>query len=421
MGPFNGITAPLAAIGGGVGATGIAYSVLAIGAYYGIIMTEFMIKVVQEVGTINRHWLNWWDTFWFYNLNPAMQDMTRQLVVLDADQARAIGSFNDMLQRNRIIKQRFEQQIKSHSTERPGENVCVAGTLSGGMAQAGIFTAAYNAAAPVDMMPRSANQLGTPAAGGTAAETHARFENYVSRYCDPNENAGAAGCTVAGPYAGADRDVAGQIFQHETIDLKDPEVKKTVDDLIINIAEPFVRDPVPYAAFTSSAGQQYILENEAYKTQRQVIYDALYHVVARRAPTTNLSSFVVDIHNAAGVNLANISNPRRNWETKEMASGTGFIRPAHADTAAPPPASKNEVMNALVNEKPRDGKFATKQIDEPQNNSREAAIQAGIRTRQLSDVLDLMDRYSLIVAGQVGTDMKEIRPKDAKFSSQPMQ
>jgi hypothetical protein len=423
--PWQGITAPLAEVTVGIAITGIAYTILTVGAFYALTLGEFAIKVIEEVGTINRHWLNWWDTFWGYSLHPALQDMSRQLAALDVDQARAIGSFNDMLQRNRIIKKRLARESKSHTTERPGENVCVAGTLSTGLGQADLLTQAYNAAAPTDMLNRSGNTLGSPAAGGTASEIDARFRTYVTRYCDPLENEGNAGCTVAGAHPGADRDVPGQIFQKLTIDLKDPDVKQTIDDLVTNVAEPFVKDRVPSSAFDTAAGQEEILENESYKTQRQAIHDALYHIIARRAPTSSLSPFTIEIHDAAGVNLANVADPRRDWQQKEMADNGkgGLVRKAYAQPAAPalPPASKNEAMEALVNEKPRDGKFATGQIDEPQNNAREGAVQAGIRTRQLSDMLDLVDRYSLIVAGQVGNEIKQDRPRDGRYTSQPMQ
>jgi hypothetical protein len=423
LGLFTGITPPLGEITAAVTLPGIAYVMISAGVYYAAVMTEFMVKVYQQIGLNINHWLDWWNTLWYYNFNPALQDMARQLAVLDADQARAIGSFNDMLMRGGTVGKRSDRDIASHVAQRPGENVCVAGSLSGGMVQADTFTDAYNAAAGADMLVRTGNMAGTPAAAGTLAENNARYGNYVTRYCDPNENAGVNDCTAPAPFAGLDRDVTGQVFQKETIDLKDPDTKQIVDDLVTNIAEPLVRDPVPYTASGSAEGQEIVLRNEAYKAQRQVVFDALYHVVARRAPTSSLAGFTVPVHEAAGVPIV----MRKTKEAEEEAvadAGGGLlsVRRARAQPVATPlPPSKNEVMNVISSERAATGDFAARQVDEPANNAREAVVQEGVRLRQLNDMLDLVDRYSLIVAGQVGYRLNQERPADARMSQQPMQ
>lgn len=422
LGPFSGITAPMGEITAAVTLPGIAYVMISTGVYYAAVMTEFMVKVYQQIGLNINHWLDWWNTLWYYNFNPALQDMARQLAVLDADQARAIGAFNDMLTRGGTFGRRADRDIASHVAQRPSENVCAAGSLSGGMIQAEVFTDAYNAAAGADMLVRTGNMAGTAAAGGTAAENNARYRNYVARYCDPNENAGVNDCTTAAPFAGLDRDVTGQVFQKETIDLKDPDTKQVVDDLVTNIAEPFVRDPIPYVATNSAEGQELVLKNEAYKAQRQVVFDALYHVVSRRAPTSSLASFTVPVHQAAGVPVA--MREIKNAEEKAVADAGGLlsVRRAQAQPLATPlPPSKNEVMNVLAVERSATGDFAARQVDEPANNAREAVVQEGVRLRQLNDMLDLVDRYSLIVAGQVGYRINQERPTDTKISQQPMQ
>jgi hypothetical protein len=431
MGAFTGVTPGLAALFVADILPGLLYATLSVSVYYAAIMAEFMVYVMEEVGDVTNHWLKWWDTFWFYNFSPALQDMTRQLVVLDADQARAIGAINDMLVRNRTISQRSARESKSHAAARPGENVCVAGTLAGGMVQADTFTRVYNTAAATEKLGRTGNQQGTPAASGKAAEMLARYNNYVARYCDPNENAGAAGCTTRAPFAGQDRDVTGMIFQQSTIDLKDPDVKRSIDDLITNIAEPVVRDPMPAGVFESAHGQQYVLENEANKAQRQVIYDTLYHVVARRAPSSDLFPYVAAVHAAAGVPIS-MRRPARSG-AREMAEGRGGlfgIKPARAQDAPPMPMdeeepvplppSKNEVMEAVATEQPATGTASVTQVDEPENAQRQAVVQTGLRTRQLSDLLDLMDRYSLIVAGQVGNELKDSDSNDDASSEVPL-
>lgn len=381
----------IAALDGVLIAPGILWAIASVGIYYVSDLLQFALKVFEEIGVVISDWVDWWDTFWYYDLNPALQDMGRELTVMDAAQARALGGFKDMMALNRALIARSEFSIDAHMSQRPAENVCVAGSLSGGMNQARVVAAAYGSAAAYEKLNRGTNAKGTVAAAGAAADMGARYKNYCSRYSDPRDNAGMTNCPAAGAFPGADLDVPGEIFQKQTIDLKSGDTKKTVDDIIDNIAEPFVRNPLPADTYSDAKGQQNVLEQERMRAQRQAIYGALYHVVARRAPGSGLDAQVSEIHQAAGV-------------TPET-------------TASP---SKNEVMNALAIEKTQTGDFSVRQIDEPENNAREATIQAGIRTRQLADMLDLVDRYSLIVAGQVGNEIAAERPTNDRVGAQSM-
>ena len=164
-------------------------------------------------------------------------------------------------------------------------------------------------------------------AGGTGADINARWDEYITRFCRRDENNGVSGCAADQPYAGQDVDVTGTIFSKETIDVRDPEIKRNMDDLILNIAEPFIKDPAPRKTFNAAEGQRSILESEAYKARRQVIYDALYHVVSRRVPGSMqtgdppANNFVRPLRLAAGVDPAMLSdNPSQNEIMQTMMS-----------------------------------------------------------------------------------------------------
>ena len=68
-----------------------------------------------------------------------------------------------------------------------------------------------------------------------------------------------------------------------------------------------------------------------------------------------------------------------------------------------------EIMQALTVERARSGRYALEQIDEPENNRREMVIQQALQIMQMNDQLDLMDRYSLLLAAQVGAEVKEAK------------
>lgn len=360
-------------------------------AYFNMLMNVFDSTVTAKIDTITNNTLNWWDTFWWYNLKPSLQDITDQLATAEAAKTAAIGKFIDAGEINRTRNALRAEELAAHRELRPGENVCVAGAASGGIGRAAALGRAYNAAAGAESLLRSGNDVSTPAAQGRATDQKSRWSEYITRYCDPDFNAGAAGCTAAAPFVGRDLDVTGEIFAKDTIDITNPDTKKAIDTLIANIAEPFVRDPILARELKYSDGQKKLLENETDKTQRQTVYDALYHAVARRAPGSRMGELIGALRVEAGIDLSQISaNP-----------------------------SYNEVMEALANERYRTGQYALRQIDEPENNGRELVLQQALQTMQLADQLDLLDRYALIVAARAGNEVKKAKPFSEELANKP--
>ena len=375
-------------------AAGIIYPAIAAAAgfviaYMALAMAAFVAQMVEKFFTVAQNFVSWFDTFFSFNLIPAMQQQTRQLNTMDVDQVRTWGGNADVQDISRVRKELYTMEAESVSEYQPGENVCTAATVTGGMTRATNFQRAYNAAAPVEALRRSGGEVGTPAAFGQAADSQARWNEYVARYCDPAENNNASGCTAAGVSPGLDIDVTGQIFQKDTIDVGDNDTRRIVDAIVTNIAEPFVNDPIFANAATGAIGQQRVLEMEAYKAKRQTIYDALYHVVARRAPGTNMQEFLQPMRTAAGVSSAEISvNP-----------------------------SRNEVMEVMMSERFRTGKYSVEQIDEPRNHDREIVIQQAFQVMQLSEDLDLLDKRLLMKAAEAGAEVQMAKPFETKAGS----
>lgn len=367
-----------------------------ISAFFAATMAQFSEQITDKVmnpldgvianitGTIK--------TIWKFNLLPSLQGMTQQFSTINADQTRALASFTEAANLVRAVRETREQEVDSHRGLRVGENVCVAGTVTGGMTRAAGFQRAYGAAAPAEQSGRSGNAAGTAGAAGGAAETNVRFQEYVTRYCNRNDNNGAAGCTANGTFAGQDIDVAGTIFAKDTIDVRNAEIKKTVDDLVKNIAEPFVRDPVPPGAVNSASGQEAILAGEAYRAKRQTVYDALYNIVSRRIPGSNMGEFVRPLRIEAGINPAQIS----------------------------PNPSHNEIMQAMMSERFRSGRYTQQMIDEPENSQREMVIQQAFQLMQMSDQMDLMDRYSLLLAAQAGAEVRKAKHPGTAAEGAPL-
>lgn len=375
----GGMSTALLQIEGTVTQPGILLATATIEAYFILARTAFQDTVEQKIKEVTNNQTGWWDTFWYYNLLPAMKDMTAQLNTMDVQHSGGMGRFADVTDGNRTNRQLENLELQTHREQRPSAVVCSAGTGAGGMTRADAFRRAYAAQAPVEELPRGANRKGSTGALGSAQNTKARWDDYTANYCDPTYNNGNAGCAAAGAEVNRDLDVSGEVFEKETIDLTDPKTKAATDALVQNIAEPKVPEPVAAAATKTVSGEAELLAARAYQARRQTIYDALKYIIANRAPGSNLKDFAESMEGAAGYDPSMISK-----------------NPSH-----------NEIMQMMMAGRFRTGNYSFNQVDEPENNAREAVIQQAFQTMQLSDDLDLMDRYGLLLAADAGQQINE--------------
>jgi len=370
----GGMSTALLQIDASVTQPGILLATATLTAYFTLARNAFQDVIKQKIKEVTNNQTAWWDTFWYYNLLPAMKDMTNQLNTMDVQHSGGMGEFADIADFNRTNRILQDQEQVSNREQRPSQTICSVATGAGGMTRADTFRRAYAAEAPAEKQPRSANAKGSSLAQGSGADIKARWDDYTTNYCDPDYNAGASGCTTAGGQMNRDLDVSGEVFEKDTIDLTDSDTKKAVDALIENIAEPHVPSPVRPSALKGSAGQRHLLAARAYQARRQTIYDALYYIIANRAPGSKMKDFLESMKGAAGYDPSMISD-----------------NPSH-----------NEVMQVMMADRFRSGSYAFQQVDEPENNAREAVVQQAFQAMQLSDELDLLDRYSLVLAGEAG-------------------
>lgn len=350
---------------------------------YTLEIEAFSLRTIARFAQIIIDLDEWFDTFWYYNQKPALQAMTQQANVMATQQSMAISLFRDAgeLARNSML--RTELEFQGAKAAAVSHSACVAGSVAGGMARShGIFRA-YARVKPAERAPRSGHSRGTAAEKGPLNDTRERFDTYVSKYCDASDNNGAAGCAKDSPYKNWDIDVTALVFARDTIPLTDPNVKRATEDLVDNIAEPFVNEMVPASRLGSASGNQAMLARDAMRAKRQVIHTALDYTIARRAPGGN-NSFVAAVRGAAGL-------------TPDMIAQN----PSH-----------NEIMEAMMNERFRNGNYTMEQVDTPENNDRELVIQNAFQVMQMHDQLDLIDRYALIVATEVGLEVNEARKSD---------
>ena len=352
-----------------------------INAQYALAAEAFALQATIRFGQIVMDIDDWFDTFWYYNEKPSMQGMTEQDNVMASMQAAAMSTFRDGAEVLRTNHLMGELEFESERNAIPSTQVCMAATAVGGIGRANTITDAYARAAPADAAPRSGGSRGTSGERGTAADIRERHETVRALYCDPAENNGVNTCQSSGALVNADIDVAATVFSNDTINLPDDQRKAATDALVANIAEPFITNNVNPTELNTARGIQQMIARDEMRAKRQTIHTALQYVIARRAPSGSNGAFIAAIRDSAGIPPDLLSdNP-----------------------------SYNEIMEAMLSERFRTGRYSIEQIDTPSNAERELTVQNAFQVMQMHDHLELMDRYALMLAAEVGLEATELR------------
>lgn len=385
---------------------------------------------------------SFFDTYWYYNMQPAMQIAVTEINTALGEQAFALGAFADAANAIRARRILDNMQINDHRALRPNGEVCMAGTMMGGMMRATAFSDGFNAASAASKLWRSANNFDAPSHAGTAADLNWRWTQFVSNWCNADYNGGHAGCNKTQANAGQDVDVAGLIFGEDTLPLTplsqippppgspagttpttSAPVYNNIQEMVTNLAEPFAKDPV--TADPAHGGKFAILQSVSYKTKRQVAYDGIDYVISRRVPGgLNYTSQKADYVGASyPPPNPNGTPPTYDyayflWQIRALTGEEGLVPvdsmndigqqpPLLGSNFTSPNPSRNEVLRALMTQRYRSGKYSLEQIDDPENNRRQMVIDQALQLIQMSDQLDLMDHEMLLLASQVSTEVEQ--------------
>jgi len=373
-----------------------AYSTIM--ALWNSLLSSYETAVNNGIDEAEDNLTDWIDMYWWYDARPTMQDMTGQLVTADVDQTRAIGSFFDAQQQNTHHLAQQLAEVDAHRSSRPGEQVCVVGTMGGGMTRASTFRRSMGTAMSQEHAAISTNRrydFGTVAprlstADGRGLDSEARWSEYVTRYCDTADNAGAAGCAAMGSTPGFDVNVTDMIFSKDTIDMTDANIRASLKELSRNLLEPIVMEPIPASVIGDvgtgiigvSQGRLNMLQRRSLAAQRLLTYEAFDHILARRMPGSRLNegpdNFVRNMRERSGSNVA--------------------------DIAANP--SYEEVVNAIISERFRTGVYHNDLISDPAVVKSELVTLQAWHVIQQHDQLDLLDRFAMLLAAQVANEIR---------------
>lgn len=183
-----------------------------------------MVAFYEQIDQAETNLIDWWDTFWFYNMYPAMQDMTKQLSVSMAEEVRVMMAAADSQGGNAANKARARKEIEDIKNFQPHEGAAVAATLMGGQNRALTIGKGLRKAVQREMGDSGSGVVGTAGSVGPKGMTKQRTGQYESTFCDPDANDGENTCTGTPPpaYINADVQITRHLFNRLTIDIDAP-------------------------------------------------------------------------------------------------------------------------------------------------------------------------------------------------------
>lgn len=340
----------------------------------------------------NENLETWYDNWIAYDLRPAMQDQTAQLHTMTVDQSRNLASAETAAQQIKAQTAIAKAQTDAYVETTPNENVCEAAAVSTGMTRSRIMTKYFIRSLPKEIVDAAANETGSSSEFGNIQYQLQRFANYLSKYCNPLANNGT-GCFggTASPNPDGDILVEETLLAKDTIDISDTDTRNTVHDMVTNIVEPQAPDTMTPSAFETDDGKEIYLQRRAFRTKRKLAKRAIYDILARRSPGSNIGPLISQIRQNAGVDLTGIS----------------------------PNPSYNEVFNTMT-ERFNTGRYQLGNVTNPTAVTRESVTLQGLEVSRMNDTRQLMHVIGMIVGSQVAQEIINVGGDGSESMSDAM-
>ncbi|MBV1929137.1 MAG: hypothetical protein KUG81_06450 [Gammaproteobacteria bacterium] len=355
---------------------------------------DMMEALLTELHDTERDIIDWWESWWWYDMRPSMQDMTGQLDTAHVDQARTIGSFFDAEEQHKTQYVLQEKELLAHRDYRPSEQVCVAGTQSGGFGGSYAIMRHMRDAREREMNAVGMQTTGTQGEYGNGRLLQQKWTDYVANFCDVNSNSGAtpgvSGCTATGLLPNADIKVAATLLNAKTIDIRTTNATTTarrvaLRRMVDNLVEPNISEPFQPSVMVTSVGRQAVLQRRSLMARRAVARSIPEYIASSRLPGSRVGTWVTELRQNAGIASAVISdNP-----------------------------SYREVMHAISVEKFTNGRYALSMIDDTAQLKQEKIVLSSLYLMQLRDYYELLERMALSLAVQVSIMADEVPPMTA--------
>lgn len=340
-------------------------------------VVEFLKSEYIQAEWIEYQMIDWWRTMWSYNLFPGLQSMTRlfntnlmfqqENLQIQADASNALD-LNLALQRHEIENQQA----------RPGEQICVAGTVAGGFTRANGFSRAMRRAWEKESLDVGLNtevEDGRTPSG--VASQSARYRTYIRNFCDPQSNGGRnhenCGSESSEDLWNADVQAVRHLYNALTIPVdEDARQADMVQSLFANLVGTPETSPLARGALNSPKGRWAFMTRRSYLARHAALSSVPYLMAGWRMPGSQV----------------------------EWARGLRLEAGVPEQEASQNPSYK-EIMHAVSVDRFNTGVYASNMMTDPSKVEMERLSLSVFHLMQLRDYYELLERTALTLAVQV--------------------
>ncbi len=377
-------------------------------------MNNVLIGAYDQQMWLDQKMIDGWNTFWYYNLLPGMQSMTRQLNVGLAQQAFQIEANEDVGQ-----AQSLDRELAKHEQDDMGVNgggkMCIAATMSGGFVKTKMLGRAMRVVWERNSLAAGLNEKDDsdtptahpyPGASSRIGSYVAQYNDYLNIFCDPHGNGGKNYClksaTLKPPLYNADVEPSKYIYNNLTIPMdsqstvltptpdnasEGADVATAVNDIINNMVGIPAEEPMSPGALASVVGHEEWLGRRSYLARYAAIRSIPDLVASWRVP-------------GSGSRLAGeITDLRNSLTTGAPGNYTGPVSMMGGFTSRDP--SYKDIMHAVSIDQFNSGQFALGMMTNENRLQMEKLNLSAFYLMQLRDYYKLLERTALTLAVQV--------------------
>lgn len=337
-----------------------------------------VITRLEEFDKNIREGLSVW---WREHFEPALKQMTMQLHTSQVDQSRVMGSMIDAQTQNEFMQNMQQREVEARRRYEPNEMTCQIDAVAQGQTKAARMARSAARAIAKQTEPRRMAARGTAAALGPGADQKERWEEYTTRFCDPEK--GGQGCGgTAGDLAGRHVDLPRLLWaDQQTLDMTSPDNIVVVEGVLKYMLNPRPPKPIPTEVVESPAGQQALLKLRATTARQNAIYNSIALMLGQRM-------------GGSGVN------------TQDMRVASG-LPPGDASTDA----SYAEIMHAVTKDRFHNPKYIVGLVQNPEQVVREQGTVNAVRLQQLNELYKRMEEMVFMEAAAYAAMLDSRVPK----------
>lgn len=379
------------------------------------IVDAMLFSLMDRLNDIELGYIDWFETMFFYNLKPAMMDMTDQVNSGTADQTRTFQASQDAEDSDRVNVGHMTQQTSDAAKLRLSENGACVGTGSSGGSQRqyNLAREAKKSFQKETTFNDALNRRGGAGAKGRAAKAATRSALYEGLFCSATANDGDAACTATPVPGAANADIlpSKTIYGSLTIPMHDntpvggtppPGITNRGDvyeaatkELVNNMTGDPTLEPIPPEALRGAQGIEAFIERRPYAARMAAVRSVPQLGITWRTPGTRLSQMVQELRNEGGT-------PGTACATTTAAGNEG-----EACEISNNPSYK-EVMHAISVDRFTTGRYANDMTTSESDIEMEKLTIESFYLMQLRDYYELMERMALTLSVQVAVMAEQV-------------